>query len=726
MSETTVPTADESDAPFLSVFDTPPLTGPEPAVVPEAAEAPMPAEPADGTPFDPRELVAEFRAKAAAEREEQERIERELQAKLVELTRLRRAHRDHAEALSALALTETEARHFPERLARLRSLITGMEPLVPELKERGFALETQTARTEQTAGELEQFLADLATQRDAMVAEFGGGELGTQRFGEVELRTQRAIEREQAARTRTDELYGAWKRDVLGIIQEPAKEVGLSVDPETLQSSELELLADRIRTKYQDLEALGGKAATVIDQLDRTGSEIDTLLADRRITDRLTAEETAVDAARNTVADCVVALHGITERTPTELLLRRAAGTFFDIALDQVLASGERTQTAGTTATGLAKSLTGALQKMTQQPAVDLVRLAAHMKAQLALQQTKKPALTPAIRGYNDLLSFALLVGLAGDPKQALEPFRIEHAQLGGTPEQAGRYLTSRTEPFLGVYQLLLAAREARERVRNLHSPEPWPAWLALSCEAVAGVVPAGTLEQARAKDLIGELAAALGKHIAGQQKQADQAVAQARQRLAELARTQLDLTRDYEESQADVKAALAALALVDDAMELVNELERLAGQQQGFGLLPLARGNPRQHEEIERRSKLLLLKLPDLRRAAELVSLDLGQVDVTDPGKLKPQFDAFKRQLEQLVSQQRLEQERRHTALGTLVGLFDQVILGDKSFDQAIRSSWLTKDASEELYAQYRNVEQTFRQAIQTYGLRQRPTPSA
>ncbi len=724
MSEPTVPTTEESDAPFVAVFDTPPAD--ELPATPEPVSTPLADEPA-GSPFDPQQLVAEFKAKAAAEREEQERIERELQAKLVELTQVRRAQREHMQALAALEVTETEARHFPERLARLTTLIATLEPLLPALKDRGYALEQQAARTDQAISQLDQFLADLAAQQEAMVAEFGGGQLGQQRFDEVEQRTKRAGDQEQTTRTRTQELYHAWKRDVADTLQEAAKEVGLSFDPDALQSSELDLLADGIRTKNQALQALGANASAVIEQLDAVQRHIDTLLADQRITDRLNAEELAIDAAHAAFADCVVSLHGLTDKSPTEALLRRAADAFFDAAFDQVLTSDQRPQTAGATATGLSKSLTGALQKMKQQPAVDLVRLAAHIKAQLAMQQAKKPALTQAIRGYNDLLSFALLTGLAGDAKQAFEPLRIEHAQLGGTPEQAQRYVIQRAEPFVRVHELFLAAREARERVRNLQSPEPWPAWLATCCEAImaAGLASAERTASNQYKELVGELSGLLSKHIGSQQKHAEQDAAQARQRLNELARTHLELTKEYEQSQTDLKDGLAALALVDDSMELVNDLDRLVGQQQGFGLLPLARGNPKQHEEIEQRSKLLLLKLPDLRRAAELVSLDLGQVDVTDPNKLKPQFQSFKLQLEQLVSQQRLEQTRRLEALRTLVDLFDQVILGDQAFDQAIRSPWLTKQASEELYGQYRTIEQNFRQAIQTYNLRQAGAPA-
>jgi hypothetical protein len=214
-----------------------------------------------------------------------------------------------------------------------------------------------------------------------------------------------------------------------------------------------------------------------------------------------------------------------------------------------------------------------------------------------------------------------------------------------------------------------------------------------------------------------------LSKYISSQQKHAEQDVAQARGRLTELTRTHRDLTASYEHSQTNLKESLSALALVDDAMELVTELERFASQQPHFGLLPLARGNMKNHEEIEQRSKLLLLKLPELRRAAELITLDLGQVDVTDPSKLKPQFDSFKSKLEQLVQEQRNEQAKQLEALGSLVGLFDEVILGDKTFDQIMRSPWLPKALGEELFARYRTVEQSYRQTIQTHNLRRSTT---
>lgn len=726
MDQTTTPTADEADssAPFISVFDTPPDDTPTPPVTPTPQDPPSTDTP---TMFDPQQLVAEFKAKATAEREEQERIERELQAKLVELTQLKRLQREQYDQLAALDTAETDARQFPERLSRLATMVDRLEPATAGLKERGFSYEQQQQRHEQTISELEQFLRDTTAARDTMVAEFGGGEIGEQRYLEVEQRTQRALEQQQTTLTRTQELYQAWKREVIEAFQEPAKEVGMVVDAGSLQSSELDLLADGLATRRKSLEELGGKTASIITALDSVGHQIDKLLADKRIDERLAAEEIAITAAHQSFTDCVLLLHGIAEREPTELLLKRLANTFFDIVFESVMTSEQRPQTASTTATALSKSLTSALQKMKQQPTIDFVRLTAHIKAQLAMQQTKRPALLQATRGYNDLLSFSLLIGLIGSPRQAFEPFAIEHAALGGQADQLQSYMTQRLAPFHKLFELITAAHDARERVANLQSPEPWPSWLkdAIETFKTSGIDKHIDQSTGEYKELVAELASALSKYIAGQQKHAEQDVAQARQRLLELAGTHRDLTSNYEHSQTNLKESLSALSLVDDSMELVNELERLIGQQRQFGLLPLARGNNKNHEEVEQRSKLLLLKLPDLRRAAELISLDLGQVDVTDPSKLKPQFDSFKAKLEQLVQEQRNEQAKQLEALGSLVELFDQVILGDKTFDQSMRSPWLPKALGEELFAQYRTVEQSYRQTIQNYNLRRSTTES-
>lgn len=52
-------------------------------------------------------------------------------------------------------------------------------------------------------------------------------------------------------------------------------------------------------------------------------------------------------------------------------------------------------------------------------------------------------------------------------------------------------------------------------------------------------------------------------------------------------------------------------------------------------------------------------------------------------------------------------------------------MILGDKDFDLVIRSQWLPKEVSEQLFAQYRTVEQRYRQTIQTHNLRRAAQPS-
>ena len=653
MDQTTTPTTDDADssAPFISVFDTPPDEDPIPTPLVETEEF---TQTNTSASFDPQQLVAEFKARATAEREEQERVERELQAKLIELTQLKRLQREQYSQLTTLDVTEADARQFPERLTRLTTLVERLEPTITGLKEQGFSLEQQQLRHEQAIAQLEQFLSDTTAGRETMIAEFGGGEVGEQRYLEVEQRTQRALEQQQTTLTRTQELYQAWKREVIEAFQEPAKEVGLHVDASALQSSELDLLADGLATRQRSLQELGSKTANTITALDSIGHQIDQLLSDKRIHERLTAEEAGITAAHQSFADCVLLLHGIGEREPTELLLRRLSDTFFDIVFDSVMSNEQRSQTASTTAAGLSKSLTSALQKMKQQPAIDFVRLAAHIKAQLAMQQTKRPALLPATKGYNDLLSFALLIGLVGSPRQAFEPFAIEHTALGGQNAQLPQYLAQRLVPFQQLFELLLAAHDARERVASLQSPEPWPTWLKDGIETLkaAGVDKQTDRSLNNYKELVGELAATLNKYITGQQKIAEQDVAQAKGRLAELAATHRDLVGNYEHGQSNLKESLSALALVDDAMELVSELDRFFGQQPHFGLLPLARGNSKNHEEIEQRSKLLLLKLPELRRAAELISLDLGQVDVTDPTKLKPQFESFKAKLEQLVQE--------------------------------------------------------------------------
>ena len=701
----------DTSAPFLSVFETPP------------ASSTQPEDSTSTQPFNPQDLVAEFKAKAAAEREEQERVEREIQGKLIELAKLKRSQREQYEQLSILEVTEEAARHFPDRLIRLEGAIQTLGSHIPTLKERGIELEHHQQELTQTIQQLERFLSDTARERDAMITEFGGGNLGEDRYREVEQRTQRALEQHTESLTKTREQYEHWKRETADTYQEAATELEVRLTVDTLQSSDLDDIAAQIGVRHETLRALGNKTTTITQSLDVLDQQIAQLLDDKRITERLTAEESEIAAAHTAFAECVITLHGAQEGELPAILIHRLADSFFDIVYEQIAGSSQRSQTAGNTATSLSKSLITTLQKMKQQPAIDFIRLAAHVKAQLALQQSERPTLTQSTKGYNDLLCFGLMIGLIGNSRQAFEPFAIEHTALGGQSDQLKKYLEQRVTPFHPIARTILAAQEARGRSQQEQTQELWPTWI----KACADMLHTTTVDTAidhsanDYKTLVSDLSSVLNNYVTTKRKHAEQEVSRAQQRLIELADTQQSLVSEYDLSQNTLKESLAALSLLDDSLELTSELEKLVGQQPHFGLLPLARGNQKQREEIEQRSKLLLLKLPDLRRAAELVTLDLGQVDVTDPAKLKPQFTAFKLRLEERINQQRETQAKLLARLGTLVELFDQVILGDKEFDSTISSPWLPKEVSEQLFSQYRSVEQGYRQTIQTYGLRQK-----
>lgn len=717
MDPTPAPTTDDADssAPFLSVFDTPL------ADTPADPPAPNPLE----TPFDPEALVAEFRATAAAERKEQERIEQEIKGKLLELTQLKRQQQEHHASLAALSLDESTARQLPRRLTLLNELTRAFATQLPNLSEQGQHLEEQRAAISDQIKQLDRFLKDTNGRREAMIADFGGGQLGEQRFAEVEQRTRQALEQRGVELERIKQAYDQWQHTTLTNVQELLTELSLTARQDTLTVRTLATLATDIEQKYEALQSLGEQAHGIIDRLDVIDHAVDQLLADQRVAERLHAEEQAIADAHTSFVEAVVKAHKIDDREPTAVLLQKLARAFFQQALSQQ--GSERRDTPAGTATSISKSLVSTLGKMRQQPTIDFVRLAAHLKAQVALQEGATPSLTPATLGYNDLLVFGLMTGLIGNARQAFEPFAIEHTALGGQPATANEYLATRLIPFQPLIAILRAAHQAHLDTRAVKQQPAWPTWVAdvvqLVEQSKVGTIANAT--DAGFKSALAEFATLLSSHASTQQAHAQQEANRIRLRLEELDQTQRNLTERYEHSQEQLKQHLSALSLVDDALELVQDLEQLIGQQQRFGLLPLARGNMKQHEEVEQRSKLLLLKLPDLRRAAELVSLDLGQVDVTDPAKLKPQFLAFKARIAQNVEQARAEQATTHESLRSLVELFDQVILGDKDFDLVIRSQWLPKEVSEQLFAQYRTVEQRYRQTIQTHNLRRAAQPS-
>ena len=707
----------KTDAPFLSVFDTPPEI---------ATDTSSPSQTDTLTPFDPNALVAQFKATATAERKEQERIEQEIKAKLLELNQLRRQQQDQYDELTALALDEQRARQLPRQLELLNAHTQALRTQLPATLDQGQQLEDQRTQLTETIKQLDRFIQDTATQHEQMVAEFGGGEIGEKRYLEVEQRTKQALEMHTRTLDQVRGQYEQWQQETLASFAETTQELKITVRQEAVTVRSITTLDADIEVKHQALKTLGEQAGTIINRLDIIDQAIDQLLTDTRIAERLAAEEQTIADAYTAFIDSIVHLHKSSEREPSTVLLQKLSRAFFDIALHQQSNEEQRAQTTAATATALSKSLTTTIHKMKQQPVIDFVRLAAHLKAQVALQETKRPTLTQATKGYNDLLVFGLMTGLIGNPRQTFEPYAIEHSALGGQASQAQQYLTQRLSQFKPLLAILHAAQHAQEQTRVGQTQPTWPTWVPEASQALQQAKLDGLIDQTDQayKTLVGEFSTLLSSHATVQKQHAEQEATRIRLRLEELDQTHQDLVGRYERSQEQLKEGLSALSLVDDALELVNELEKLVGQQQRFGLLPLARGNMNQHEEIEQRSKLLLLKLPELRRAAELVSLDLGQVDVTDPSKLKPQFVAFKARLEQTVQQARTEQTTHFDALRSLVELFDQVILGDKDFDLVIRSQWLSKELGEELFAQYRAIEQHYRQTIQTHNLRKGTNP--
>ncbi len=695
-SEVATPT----DAPFLSVFD-----------VPVRTSKSTPAS--DDLTFDPAELYDSFTKQAEEERAEHERNEAEIAALLARRTTLIEEQAGTLDALAALGLTLDSASSLPHLIELMSGEQERLLPVLRALQEEGEALEQERADLSHRIKELEQFESKLIAEREQTIERFGGGERGVTRFKELEEKTRRTLEGNRDQRAESEERYESWRLSLIDAASPVSARLDRTLAPGELTSKSIDELMGQFGDYLMSQRTLNDQARTLVEQHQQAQQAIDEILADERIPARIAELEGAIEREQNQFADVVADL--VLDRTsdlPVETLARLLASAFFAAesqSLDNQLSLPERAEQA----TALGKSLRATFTKIANQTKVDLKKLFEHLKT----QRTQSNHLPAASRGYNDVLMFASLLGITGTPGKALEPFLIEAKALHSEPEDVQRYVRERVEPFLPLFAIVQAALDLAS---TDGTQQTFPSWTSAAAQSLritnTNVDLTAHREYQQAKS---QLTESIEAYMDKQRELAHEAADQARNQMDDLAGTHDGLVRGAGESQRALEEAQAALTITTDGLDQARELAEITERYTRLGPIKVGGAAKRLQDEIDRSAKLLLLKLTDLRRAGELVQVDLGRFEVSNPPDLVEKLTKLSSALEALVKARRQERDQAALSLRELVHIFDDIILSDSTLDRSINSPWLSKEESKSLFDQYRELEERYRATITEYGLR-------
>lgn len=477
------------------------------------------------------------------------------------------------------------------------------------------------------------------------------------------------------------------------------KNLKIAREGDKLSSQSLVELKNDFEIFIRHKQELNERTAPIIDKINEKQALIEDLLQDKRIPERIKKFETEVAKHRSEFVKSIIEVFK-PKSQPESTLVEEISKAFYQVELARLKQANSPDKKAESAA-NLAQSLTRTLNKIHHQANIDLDQLHKHLS-----NLNQQGTLPPSSKGYNDVLFLAYCLGITGQPAKALETLRTEARAIHTEPKQAELYTDQRLSDF---YPVLTAVQAGLDLVNSQPAGQPkiFGNWLKQLEPVLAGLpIKSANPEYSRIHK---DLSAAIREFVTYNKQDAQDQARQIELKLKGLLKS-LAKTLDDQVANNSKLIKLDSYALtIEQAQEFSSEVAKLSHEYNSLGPIKLGNSAKKLQEEIDRFSKLLLLKVPDLRKAAEIVNFDLGRIDVGAPDTIQPKLES----LAETLKGKRLEaKENQAEHIRQLADLKDQVksdILNNQEIEAAINSSWLDGSYNSELINLYAQVEEEF-----------------
>ncbi|MCA9388535.1 hypothetical protein KC644_02110 [Candidatus Berkelbacteria bacterium] len=675
---------------FLSIFDVP--------IKKNTSSTQVPVN-EDLKNFDPSNLFDEFSNLAEQERIEHEKNEAEIAEKLSSYSSFSDEIEEQRQNLIDINLSEKDARALPDLIQNLYQTRDDLTEQLTSLENQGRQLEEKNSTLGAKITDLKKFLEGFRRQKEENIKKFGGQEKGEKRFLELESKTEQAVRQNQ--RQAADNLteYQAWKIEATEALAPILKNLKIAREGDKLTADEVLELKNDFEVFLKNKEELNNRTAPIIEKINEKQALIEDLMKDERIPARISKFEKLIVKRQQEFVNSVLEI--VKAKTkPEETLLEQTIQAFYKIELAKLNQINSPEKKADSAAT-LAQSLIKTLGKIANQSNINLDELYSHLK-----NLNQNGTLPPSSKGYNDVLFLAYCLGITGHPERASQPFATEAKALLDNPKEAELYTDKRLKAFKPVLATLKAGFDLNNS-QPTDQPRIFGIWLG-KLEPLLAPIPDLENDPAYSQNHK-QLSAAIREFVTSHRQIAHDQARQIELKLKGLLK-RLEQTLSSQTGSGAKLIKLDSYALtVEQAQEFSTEVTKLSQEYSSLGPIKLGNNAKKLQDEVDRFSKLLLLKVPELRKAAEIVNFDLGRIDVGAPDTINPKLE----QLATTLKEKRIEAKEKQASLTqNITDLKAQVkeeILNNQEIETVINSTWLDKSYTSDLISLYAQVEEEF-----------------